>query len=113
LGTATPSVRYWDIRIKREGVRNHLDLVLNFYLIKSDVYREAHDRTLSMQECTRQLNFSRHKLKDVVANAKEHRGQYEVEMTEAIVEKRNLGFKDVETFDPVEKEVLAEEEVKT
>jgi hypothetical protein len=73
-------IRHWDVRIKREGERNHLELVLNFYLIKYDVDREAHDKTPSMQECTIQLNFSRHKLKDVVANAKEHRGKYEVEM---------------------------------
>jgi hypothetical protein len=85
--------------------------VLNFYLIKSD--REAHDNTLSMQECTIQLNFSRQKLKDVVDYAKEHRGQYEVEIAEAIVENRNPIFKDGEIFDPVEKEILVENEVKT
>jgi hypothetical protein len=52
-------------------------------------------------------------LKDVVANAKEHRGQYEVEIAEAIAEKRNPRFKDGETFDPVQKEILVEKEVKT
>jgi hypothetical protein len=55
-----------------------------------------------MQECIQQLNFSRHKLKDVVANSKEHRGQYEVKIAEAIVEKRNPRYKDGEIFEPVE-----------
>jgi hypothetical protein len=59
------------------------------------------------------LNFPRQKLKDVVANAKEHSGQYEVEISEAIVEKRSPRLKDGEIFDPVEKELLVEREVKT
>jgi hypothetical protein len=58
------------------------------------------------------LNFSIQKLKDVVANAKEHRGQCEVEVAHAIVEKRNPGYKEGDIFDPVEKEILVEEEVK-
>jgi hypothetical protein len=110
---ATKSIWYWDVRINREGDHNPLDLLLNFYLRKSDVDRDAHDKPLPMQECIKRLNFSRQKLKDVVAFAKEHRGQYEVEIAEAIVEKRNPRFKDGEIFDPVEKEILMEKEVKT
>jgi hypothetical protein len=49
----------------------------------------------------------------VVANAKEHIRQYEVEIVEDIVEKRNHRFKDGEIFDPVEKEIFVEKEVKT
>jgi hypothetical protein len=45
----------------------------------------------------------RQKLKDVVANAKEYRGQYEAEIAEAIVEKGNPRLKEGEIFDPVEK----------
>jgi hypothetical protein len=52
-------------------------------------------------------------LKDVVANAKEYRGQYEVEIAEAIVVKRNPRFKDGDIFRPVEKEILVEREAKT
>jgi hypothetical protein len=70
--------------------------------------RDAHDKTLTIQECIKHLNFSRQKLKDVVANAKEHSGQLEVEIAEAIVEKRNPRFKDGAIFDPVEKEILVE-----
>jgi hypothetical protein len=100
------------VRIKRQGRRDSSDLVLNFYLMKSDVDKEAHDFALSVQECIRQLNFSRQKLKDVVANVKEHRGQYEVQLTHAILEKRNPGYKEGEILDPVEKEILVEKEVK-
>jgi hypothetical protein len=113
LGMATHSTRYWGIRIKRKGERNPQDLVLNLYLSKADVDREAHDKTLSIQECIKKLNFSRQKLKDAVANAKEYRGQYKVEIAEAIVEKIDPRFKEGEVFDPVEKETLVEREVKT
>jgi hypothetical protein len=75
LGMATQEIRYWDVRIKRQGKRNPSDLVLNFYLMKSDVDKESHDCALPVQECIRQLNVSRQKLKDVVANVKEPRGQ--------------------------------------
>jgi hypothetical protein len=85
----TQAIRYWDLRIKRQGNRGPSDIVLNFYLIKSDVDIEAHYQALPVQECTRQINFSRQKLKEMVAKAKEHRGQYEVKMAEAIVEKMN------------------------
>jgi hypothetical protein len=77
---ATQSIRYWDIRIKRKVERNSRDLVLNFNLSKSDVDRDTDDKPLPIQECIKQLNFSIHKLKVVVANAKEYRGQYEVEI---------------------------------
>jgi hypothetical protein len=71
--------------------------------MKSDVDKEAHYCTLPIQECIRQLNFSRQKLKDVVANAKEHRGQYEVQVAQAIIEKRNPRYKEGGIFDPVER----------
>jgi hypothetical protein len=45
-------------------------------------------------------------------NAKEHRGQYEVQVAQTIVEKRNPRYKEGEIFDPVEKEILVEKEVK-
>jgi hypothetical protein len=112
LGMATQAIRYWDVRIKRQCKRNPSDLVLNFYLMKSDVDKEAHDCALLVQECIRQLNFIRQKLTDVVANAKEHRRQYEVQAAQVIVEKMNPRYKQGEIFDPVEKEILVEKEVK-
>jgi hypothetical protein len=109
---ATQAIWYWDVRIKRQGNPHTFDLVLIFYLMKSDVDREAHGRALFVQECIHQLNFYRQKLKDVVANAKEHRGQYYVKLSEAIAEKRDPGYKEGEIFDPVGKEILVEKEVK-
>jgi hypothetical protein len=98
--------------IKRQVKRDPSDLVLNFYLMKSDVDKEAHDCAFPVQECLRQLDFSRQKLKDVVVNAKEHRCQYEVQVAHSIAEKRNPGYKEGEIFDPAEKEILLEKEVK-
>jgi hypothetical protein len=93
LGMDTQAIMYSDVIIKRHVKRDPPDLVLSFYLMKSDVDKEAHDCALPVQECIRQLNFSRKKFKDVVANVKEHRGQYEVQVAQAIVEKRNPGYK--------------------
>jgi hypothetical protein len=70
LGMATQAFRYWDIRIKMKGERNPRDMVLNYYLSREDINREVHNKPLSIRECIKQLNFSRHKLKDVVANAR-------------------------------------------
>jgi hypothetical protein len=67
---AMQSSRYWDVMIDRKGERNSRYLVLNFYLSKSDVDRDAYDKPLPIQECIKQLNLSRQKLKDVVASAK-------------------------------------------
>jgi hypothetical protein len=76
--------------------------------MKSDVDRETHDCTLPVQECIRQLNFSRQKLKDVVANAKQHRGHYKVQVSQAILEKRNPRYKEGGIFDPVGNAILVE-----
>jgi hypothetical protein len=90
LGMAMQSIGYWDIRIKRikrKGERNPRDLVLNYYLNRADIDREVRDKSLSIRECIKQLDFSRQKLKDLVANVKEYRVQYDAEIAEAIVEK--------------------------
>jgi hypothetical protein len=63
LGMDAQTIRYWDVRIKRQGKRDPFDLLLNFYLMKSDVYKEAHDRALSVEGCIRQLNFSKQNLR--------------------------------------------------
>jgi hypothetical protein len=109
---ATQEIRYWDMIIKRQSKRNPSDLVLKFYLMKYDVYQEAHDCALLVKECIRQLKFYRQNVKDVVANAKEHRRQYEVQVAQSIVEKSNPRYKEGEIFDPVEKEILVEKEFK-
>jgi hypothetical protein len=112
LGMATQEIRYWDVRIKRQDNHNPTKHILNFYLTKSDVDKEANDCMLPVEECIYQLNFSRQKLKDVVANAKENRGKYCVQVSQEIIEKRNPRYKEGGVFDSVEKEILVEKEVK-
>jgi hypothetical protein len=83
---ATNAIRYWDVRIKHKGKRDPMSGVLNYYLSLSDVEADAHDKPLSVEECIKQINQARQKLKDVVATAKEHRTQFEVELATAIVD---------------------------
>jgi hypothetical protein len=59
--------------------------VLNYYLPLPDVDADAHDKPLPVEECIKQINQARQKLKDVVANAKEHSTQFEVELETVIV----------------------------
>jgi hypothetical protein len=49
LGMATQAIRYWDVRNKRQGNHNPADLVLNFYLMKLDVDKEAHECMLPVE----------------------------------------------------------------
>jgi hypothetical protein len=67
---ATHAIRYWDVRIKYKGDRNPMSGVLNYYLSLSDVEADAHDKPLLMEECIKQINQARQKLKDMVANVK-------------------------------------------
>jgi hypothetical protein len=48
IGRSTHAIRYWDVRIKRKGVRNLNDDVLNYYLARSNVEVEAFDTTLPL-----------------------------------------------------------------
>jgi hypothetical protein len=86
---ATHALRYWDVRIKHKGDRNPMSGVLNYYFSLSDVEADAHDKPLPVEECIKQINQARQKLKDVVANAKEHRTKFEVELATAIVEHKH------------------------
>jgi hypothetical protein len=89
IGLATNAINYWDVRIKHKGDRNPISGVLKYYLSLSDVEAGAHDKPLSVEECIKQINQARQNLKYVVANAKEHRTQFEVELATAIVEHKH------------------------
>jgi hypothetical protein len=89
IGTATRAIRYWDIRIKRKGVRDLNDGVLNHYLSQSNIDVEAFDKNLSMSYCHRQATNTRAKLKDVVPYAKDNGNAYELEVAIPRVQKRN------------------------
>jgi hypothetical protein len=82
-------------------------------LLLSDVEADAHDKPLPVEECIKQINQARQKLKDVVANAKEHRTQFEVELATAIVEHKHPYLCDGNEYDSLEKENLVAKVLKT
>jgi hypothetical protein len=113
IGLATHAIRYWDVRIKHKGDRNPMSGVLNYDLSLSDVEADAHDKPLTVEECIKKINQARQKLKDVVANAKEHRTQFEVELATVIVEHKHPYLCDGNEYDPVDKENLVAKALKT
>jgi hypothetical protein len=82
-------------------------------LLLSDVEADAHDKPLPVEECIKQINQARQKLKYVVANAKEHRTQFEVELATAIVEHKHPHLCDRNEYDPVDKQNLVAKVLKT
>jgi hypothetical protein len=68
IGRATSSIRYWDFRIKRGGIRDKNDTLLKYYHELSGVGAEFYI-SLTIRECIHQINNARSKLKDVVINA--------------------------------------------
>jgi hypothetical protein len=68
IGRATISIRYWDLCIKRNGIRDKNDALLDYYYDLSGVGAEF-DISLTVRECIHQINNARSKLKDVVNNA--------------------------------------------
>jgi hypothetical protein len=113
IGLATHAIRYCDVRIKHKGDRNPMSGMLNYYLSLSDVEADAHDKPLPMKECIKQINQARQKLKDVVANAREHRTQFEVDLATEIVEHKHPYLCDGNEYDPVDKEYLVAKVLKT
>jgi hypothetical protein len=84
IGRATSSIRYWDLRIKRGGIRDKNDTLLDYYRELSDVEAEF-DISLTIRECVHQISNARSKLKDVVYNAVDLRTQFEVDLAMAVV----------------------------
>jgi hypothetical protein len=113
IGLVTHSIRYCNVRIKHKGDSNPMSGVLNYYLSFSDVEADAHDKPLPMEECIKQINQARQKLKDVVENAKENRTQFDVELATAIVEHKHPYVCDGNEYDPVYKEDLVAKLLKT
>jgi hypothetical protein len=85
IGSASSSIRYWDLRIKRGGVSDKNDILLDYYREQSEVESEF-DISLNLQECIRQINNARAKLKGVVMNATELLSQFEVDLAIAVTE---------------------------
>jgi hypothetical protein len=112
IGLATNAINYWDVRIKHKGDRNPMSVVLNYYLSLWDVEADIHDKPVPVEECIKQ-NQARQKLKDVVANAKEHRTQFEVELATMIVEHNHPYLCDGNEYDLVDKDNLVAKVLKT
>jgi hypothetical protein len=112
IGRATSSIRYWDLRIKRGGIRDKNDALLDYYYELSGVGAEF-DISLTVRECIRQINNARSKLKDVVNNATELRTQFEVNLAMAVVEHKRPEFRSGETFTECDKDVLVQRELKS
>jgi hypothetical protein len=88
LGQATHSIRYWDARIIRRGIRNNDDAVLKYYLLRSNFDKERFDTKITITACIHQLTNVRSQLKDVLKDAKINGSFYEVEVATARVEKK-------------------------
>jgi hypothetical protein len=80
LGQATHSIRYWDVRITRRGIRDNDDAILNYYLSRSNVDKESFDTMMNSTSCIHQLTNARSQLKDVLKDEKSKRSLYEVEV---------------------------------
>jgi hypothetical protein len=112
IGRATSSIRYWDLRIKRGGVRAKNDTLLDYYREQSDVESEF-DVFLNLRECIHQINNARAKLKDVVLNATELQSQFEVDLAIAVVEHKMPEFWLGETFMECDNGALVQKEIKS
>jgi hypothetical protein len=112
IGRATSSIRLWDLRIKRGGIRDKNDALLDYEYDLSGVGAEF-DISLTIRECIHQINNARSKLKDVVNTAIELRTQFEVDLAMAVVEHKMPEFHSGEIFMECDKDVLVQEELKS
>jgi hypothetical protein len=109
---ATSSIRYWDLRIKRGGIRDKHDALLDYYYDLSGVGAEF-DISLTVREFIHQINNARSKLKYVVNTAIELRTQFEVDFAMAVVEQKRPEFRLGEIFMECDKDVLVQKELKS
>jgi hypothetical protein len=112
IGRTTSSIRYWDLHIKRGGIRDKNDTLLDYYYELSGVGAEF-DISLTVRECIHQINNARSKLKDVFNNVVDLRTQFEVDLAMAVVEHKRSEFRSGETFMECDKDVLVQKELKS
>jgi hypothetical protein len=108
----TNAIRYWDVRVKRNGEQHPNDGVLNYYLARSDVDAKTFDKTLTWTECIHQANNARVKFKYTIKNVKDNINQYEHEVAVAPVERRHLHLADGNGALALEREELILKEIK-
>jgi hypothetical protein len=112
IGCTKSSIIYWDLRIKRDGIHEKTDTLLDYYRELFDVEAEF-DIYLTIRKCIHQINNARSKLKDVVNNAMDLRTQFEVDLAMAVVEQKMTEFRSGETFMECDKYVLVQKELKS
>jgi hypothetical protein len=108
LVQAAHTISYWDARVSQRGNREFDDEAVNYYLARSNVYKERHDTTMTITACINQLNSARRQLKDVANNG----AFYEVEVTIACVEKSFPHFTEDNVVCAIEREEKIELELK-
>jgi hypothetical protein len=112
LVQATHTIRYWDARISRWGIRESDDVVVNYYLARSNVDKERFDITMTSMACIHQLNNARRQLEDVLKDASNNGSFYEVEVETARVEKKFPHLTEDNFVCAIEREENIELEVK-
>jgi hypothetical protein len=112
IGCVTSSIRYWDLRNKRGGIRDKNDTLLDYYRELSDVEAEF-EISLTIRECIHQIINARSKLKDVVNNSMDLCTQFEVDLAMAVVEHKIPEFCSGETFMECDKDILVHKELKS
>jgi hypothetical protein len=89
ISKATHTIRYWDVRLARKGVRDTQDVILNYYLAHSDVEVECFHKTLTIRECFSEMRNVRARFKDILRDAKSNGTLYELEVAAARVERKH------------------------
>jgi hypothetical protein len=106
IGAGTNAIRYWDVRVQRNGERHPHDGGLNYYLSRSDVDAKTFDNLLTRTECINQANNARVKFKDTLKNVKDNSTQYGHEVAVARVERRHPYLADGNSALALEREEL-------
>jgi hypothetical protein len=112
IGRTTSSIRYWDLHIKRGGIRDKNDTLLDYYHDHSDVEAE-YDVYLTHREYIHQISNARSKLKHVVTNETELHTQFEVDLAIAVVKHKRPDFCSGETFMECDKDAFLQKEIKS
>jgi hypothetical protein len=66
LSKATHAIRYWTMRISKNGIQHTDDGVLDHFLEHSDVDASYFYKTMPVKECASELRNAKEKFKDVL-----------------------------------------------
>jgi hypothetical protein len=86
---ATHTIRYWDARLARKGIRDIHYVILNYYLPHSYVEVEYFGKTLTIRECFSEMRNVRARFKDILRDAKSNGTLYELEVAAERVKRKH------------------------